>query len=192
MTPSVREFVAVEVGGGDRQGTAAPSHLTLRFLGEVPPERNPSIVVRLREVADGTLPFALRLEGVGAFPSRERPRVVWVGVTAGREELVTLAGRVGAALEPLFGPAPEPFVPHLTLFRVRSAGDRRAADELLRGDRPAPPPREMRIDALLLKESVLGRTGAVHRTVEALPLGRGSSGQPAAPSPASRASFLQR
>lgn len=189
----MREFVAVDVsdGAAERPG-AAPAHLTLCFLGEVPPGRNASIASRLRTVAEQSSPFRLRLEGVGTFPSLARPRVVWIGVTLGRDELVELAGRVRVALEPEVGPATEAFVPHLTLFRVRSSGERRAAAELLAGVRPSPPPREVAIDELLLKESVLRSSGAAHRTIEAFPLGLRSTGQPPAPSPPDATSERQR
>ncbi|HTT16719.1 MAG TPA: RNA 2',3'-cyclic phosphodiesterase [Thermoplasmata archaeon] len=165
----MREFVALEVGGSDG-GERAPQHLTLRFLGEVAPERNDRLAERLSGVARAHRPFTIRLEGVGAFPSPARPRVVWVGVTAGRSELVALADAVRAALEPEFGRAAEPFVPHLTLWRVRSPADRAAALELLGGHRPAPSPRDVEVRELLLKESRLGAGGAVHRTVRAFPL----------------------
>ena len=167
----MREFVAVDV---EPEGRPAPggaaSHLTLRFLGEVAPARNDAIASRLSDVARESPPFALRLEGVGAFPSPSRPRVVWVGVTEGRREVTELARRVRDALAAEFGPEPDEFVPHLTLFRVRSPRDREAAAELLSGARPAPPPREVRIDRLLLKESILGTGGAIHRILAAFPL----------------------
>jgi RNA 2',3'-cyclic 3'-phosphodiesterase len=168
----VREFVAVDVGQpvGPGAGRAA-DHLTLRFLGEVAPERNAAIAERLREVARASRPFVLRLEGVGAFPGPARPRVVWVGVTDGKEELAELARRVRVSLEPQLGPDPEPFVPHLTLFRVRSASDRAAAAELLAGLRPPPPPRHVEVGEFHLKESVLGARGAVHRTLASFRLG---------------------
>ncbi len=171
----MREFVAIEVGDPAAARDRASPHLTLLFLGEVPAERNGWLVERLDEVARGFAPFVLRIEGVGAFPSSTRPRVVWVGVSAGREEVVELARRVREAIgEP--AETRELFVPHLTLFRVRSEADRRAAEELLAGRRPAPPPREVAVHELLLKESVLGAGGAVHRTLAALPLRGAAAG----------------
>ena len=174
----MREFVAVDVGHDAAPGRShAAPHLTLRFLGEVAPERNPGIAASLAEVARSSPPFVLRLEGVGAFPGPSRPRVVWVGVTRGRAELQELARRVRVALEPEFGPEREEFVPHLTLFRVRSPRDHEAAGELLSGIRPAPPPREVAVGELLLKESVLGPRGADHRTLASFRL----AGAPASP-----------
>ena len=168
--------MAVDVGPEGPPGHGgAPAHLTLRFLGEVPPERNAAIVAGLEVAARGSVPFSLRLEGVGAFPSADRPRVVWVGVSTGRAEVVELARRVRAALEPEFGREPGEFVPHLTLFRVRSPSDRTAARELLAGARPLPPPRDVRVAELLLKASTLLPQGATHRTLHAIPLGSGST-----------------
>lgn len=173
----MREFVAVDLSvPGERAATGAPPHLTLRFLGEVSQEQESWVRDRLHEVAESSRPFVLRLEGVGGFPSSAHPRVVWVGVTAGRTEIVALAERVRAALAPRFGPDRETFVPHLTLWRVRSPRDRVAAEELLRGEHPPPPPRDVPVSELLLKESVLGPGGAVHRTVEAVRFGSAASG----------------
>ena len=125
----------------------------------------------LAPVGTRVAPFDLTLEGVGAFPSADRPRVVWVGASAGAAELVGLAGRVREALAAeIPAPVEEAFVPHLTLFRVRSAFDRRRAEELLRGEVPAPPPRNVRVAEFVLKESVLSTRGATHRTVAAFPL----------------------
>ncbi len=168
----MRAFVAVEVPPDpSRADRAAPAHLTLRFLGEVDPGRLPEIEAALRPAAAGQTAFDVRLEGVGAFPSAERPRVVWIGATAGAGELVHLAGAVADALAPVVpGAGAERFVPHVTLFRVRSRADRARADALLTARIPAPAPREFRVREIALKESRLRPTGAEHRTVARFPL----------------------
>lgn len=165
----MRLFVAVDVEGPEAPG---PSHLTLAFLGEVPDARVAEVEAALPPVATSAAPFAMRLEGVGAFPSRERPRVVWQGVGAGAAELESLASRTRAALR-AWAPGLERdrFVPHVTLFRVRTLEDRRRARELLDGAVPPPPSRELRIDALRLKASELAPGGARHRTIRSFPLG---------------------
>lgn len=170
----MRAFVAVEVpppSGESRRGPA-PEHLTLLFLGEIPRERVDPIVEALLPVGSSTAPFALTLEGVGAFPSSERPRVVWTGATAGGDELERLAHRVREALanEGDRTRREAAFVPHLTLFRVRSSGDYRRARELLEGQIPPPSPRHFRVEEFVLKESELSSRGATHRTVRAFPL----------------------
>ena len=98
----MRAFVAVEIPSpeGAVPRSAAPEHLTLLFLGEVPPERVSGIVTTLTPVAATVAPFNLTLEGVGAFPSPDRPRVVFVGATEGASELGELARRVREGLLP--------------------------------------------------------------------------------------------
>jgi len=60
------------------------------------------------------------VEGLGAFPTPSRPRVVWAGLAGGHEPLAAVAGRVEDELEPLgFEREHRPFSPHVTLGRVR-------------------------------------------------------------------------
>lgn len=180
----MRAFVAVEVpppSGESRRGPA-PEHLTLLFLGEIPRERVDPIVAALLPVGSSVAPFALTLEGVGAFPSSERPRVVWTGATEGGDELVRLANRVREALATEGDPTRREatFVPHLTLFRVRSSSDFRRARELLEGRIPPPTPRRFRIEEFTLKESELSSHGPTHRTVRTFSL-TGTAPPPAQP-----------
>ncbi|MGC2359576.1 MAG: RNA 2',3'-cyclic phosphodiesterase, partial [Thermoplasmata archaeon] len=133
--------------------------------------REEPIAAALASAAAATATFDFTLEGVGAFPSRNSARVVWVGVTAGREEVVELSGRVSEALARIgFPPEPHEFVPHVTLFRVRSRVERRRARELLEGSVPAPGPRTVHVTELFLKESSLTPQGPVHRTRGNFPL----------------------
>ncbi len=169
----MRAFVAVEIPSsrGESSRVRAPEHLTLLFLGETPKERVGPIVEALTPLGAAVAPFDLTLEGVGGFPSSERPRVVWVGATQGAAELNRLAALVRTALAAPAGTThEETFVPHLTLFRVRSVADRRRAEELLTGRLPPPAPRRVRVREFVLKESELSSEGATHRTVATFPL----------------------
>jgi 2'-5' RNA ligase len=149
----------------------ASPHLTLRFLGEVAEDRVETLAATLRGAVRGLSPFDLTLEGVGAFPSRNIPRVVWVGATAGAERVTELAARVSDALAGVGIPRDvHAFAPHVTLFRVRSPGDRRRARLLLDGSAPPPPPRTVHVVEVFLKESQLTREGPLHRTLGAFPL----------------------
>ena len=102
-------------------------HLTLAFLGEV--EEAPR--VKLEEALGAGLGKLsvprLGLGDLGAFPSRSRPRVIWIGVDAAGRELEVLAQAVRAAVRGAGLDADDKrFEPHLTLGRVRSAGTRLA------------------------------------------------------------------
>jgi RNA 2',3'-cyclic 3'-phosphodiesterase len=168
----MRAFVAIDVTAPAATAVDAglppsPVHLTLRFLGEIDPARLPSIAAAVEGAVASDAPFDLRLEGLGAFPSSAAPRVVWVGVSEGRERVVRLAHRVNASLSAEgLPPEPQAFVPHVTLFHVRAGRDRERARRLLDGTDAPPGPRSVQVREVELKESVLTRGGAVHRTLQ--------------------------
>ena len=107
------------------------THLTLVFLGEVSDDGAPRVIETIERPLARS-PFDASFEGIGMFPPHGAPRVLWVGVAAGAQEMIAvqreLAGRVrqlGITLED------RPFHPHLTLARWRESGaaDRRRVGE---------------------------------------------------------------
>ncbi|HEX6645218.1 MAG TPA: RNA 2',3'-cyclic phosphodiesterase [Gemmatimonadales bacterium] len=95
------------------------AHITLKFFGEVVPERLDVIAEALESAAKGSEPMSLRLQSLGAFPTFRRPRVVWLGVDA-PTSLELLKDRVERFAEGIgFPPEGVPFRPHVTLGRVR-------------------------------------------------------------------------
>ena len=94
-------------------------HMSLKFFGEVAPERLDVIAEALRFAAHGADALALELGELGAFPSRNRPRVLWVGVQA-PAALELLQDRIERGCEAIgFPPEGAPFQPHITLGRLR-------------------------------------------------------------------------
>jgi 2'-5' RNA ligase len=163
----MRAFVAVPVPSviGDR-----PAHLTLRFLGEVPPSAVPDLATAIGGAVHDQPAFRLVLEGVGAFPAPSRPSVVWAGVTEGREALTGLAARVDRALVglPISADSRE-FVPHVTVLRVRRSRDLARARRLLETEARRRFG-ETTVAEVVLFESDLHPEGAVHRALGRFPL----------------------
>lgn len=94
-------------------------HVTLTFLGDIDPAIVPPIEAVLADVAAGHAAFDWRIHGVGVFPNRERPAVIWAGVEPA-DCFRKLAGSLSPRLQPLgYEPESRPFTPHLTLARVR-------------------------------------------------------------------------
>jgi 2'-5' RNA ligase len=75
-------------------------HLTLKFFGEVVPERLEVIEEAVRFAAAGTGALPLQLAGLGAFPSLGRPKVLWLGLESppGLELLQDRLERGGEAI----------------------------------------------------------------------------------------------
>jgi 2'-5' RNA ligase len=107
-------------------------HLTLKFLGDVSPERISDIQAQLATIAARTHPFTLQAAGCGAFPTLQQMRVVWVGLKGDITSLRDLQQRVEEAMVPLdFKPEDRPFKAHLTLGRVKGRQRLRILQEAL-------------------------------------------------------------
>ncbi|MCI4345446.1 MAG: RNA 2',3'-cyclic phosphodiesterase [Thermoplasmata archaeon] len=179
----MRAFASLPIPSGELHGLPAPieSHLTLRFWAELDVGRLPSVFAALDAVALRTAPFRLELRGIGAFPSVERPRVVWVGLGRGAVEV----GELHRALTEAFtarGEVADPrgFSPHVTLFRVRSEGGvRRARAALELGEERSFG--EVAMDRVELYSSRLEPDGAVHERLHSAPLSAGGKHLPAEP-----------
>jgi 2'-5' RNA ligase len=105
-----------------RWSSGLPFHLTLAFLGDVP---DPDLNRVCKAVAEASLPFScfeLCLEGVGAFPSPARPRVLWAGLAAA--DMTPLAELQKVIIKKMtaigYRPEDQRFTPHVTLGRIRS------------------------------------------------------------------------
>lgn len=98
-------------------------HITMRFLGEV----REGLLDELQRLVSGTAfrLFRAELRGLGVFPSLQRPRVVWAGITSGVEELTEIFQRLEGEIVGMgFRPERRGFSPHITLARVRSGRNR--------------------------------------------------------------------
>jgi RNA 2',3'-cyclic 3'-phosphodiesterase len=93
-------------------------HLTLGFFGHIPAD----LALRLREKL-ATIRFRaffLPLTGLGTFPAKGAPKIIWIGVDTGHPHLFQLHKRVQeAALAVGIEPDLRPWHPHITLARCR-------------------------------------------------------------------------
>lgn len=98
-----------------------PFHMTLAFLGDVPDTDLNAVCKAVAQACGPVPPFELRLEGVGAFPSPAKPRVLWAGLQS--SEPLVLAGLqrgvVQAVAKVGYRPDDQRFTPHVTLGRIR-------------------------------------------------------------------------
>ena len=95
-------------------------HVTLKFIGEAPPDKLNAMRSALAGFrAGGAVEMDFR--GLGFFPNEKHPRVLWANVEASAH-LKSLAADIDHALEILGVPREQrPFTPHLTLARFPSA-----------------------------------------------------------------------
>jgi RNA 2',3'-cyclic 3'-phosphodiesterase len=116
-----QQVLAPEIPGC-RWVESQPLHITLAFLGDVRNRDLNDLCLAVAAAAEPSGRFELNVEGLGAFPSPARPRVVWAGITAAdlgplgtlRESVVRAAMKAG------YRPDDPRFHPHVTLGRIRS------------------------------------------------------------------------
>lgn len=96
-------------------------HLTLKFLGNT----SKSLVERIKgaieqEISDFPT-FTVSLGEGGVFPNTRRPRVLWLKVEQGKDEIITIQNKIDKILFKHFRIPREKraYHPHLTLGRIR-------------------------------------------------------------------------
>ena len=149
-------------------------HLTLRFLGDILPERVEPIKMALTVVARNVPSFEFQTGTLGVFPNLNRPQVIWAGVQDPTSWLALLHAAVNEALASLgFQPEQRRFSPHLTLGRVQrnaSHSDLHAVGEVIAGT-PVGALGNVAATELIFFQSVLRPTGAEYTALGKFTLG---------------------
>lgn len=141
-------------------------HLTLSFLGEVEESAVEPLTEKLAHIHVPA--FDLRCGGTGCFPTRHRPRVLWIGVEQ-EPHLYDLAAKVRAAVLACGIPQEDRhFSPHLTLARLKMKPSSEF-DAFLdkHKDLKVPP---IHVREFTLFQSQLNWQGAVHVPIKHFPL----------------------
>jgi RNA 2',3'-cyclic 3'-phosphodiesterase len=137
-------------------------HLTLKFLGEQPPERVDAIRDVMAGVAGRHRELVIALGEIGAFPNFRRARVVWMGVNHD-PRLELLHHDVEMACEQLgFELEARAFRPHLTLARVKHALPEERMRALARVAKRTSYRTDFIVRSIDLMQSVLGPSGSTY------------------------------
>jgi 2'-5' RNA ligase len=148
-------------------------HLTVKFLGNIEAAQVTEIAAALRRHLSPFSRFSINVKGLGVFPERGRPKILWVGLAG--KELTELAANVESCLLPLgFAPEQRSFTPHLTIGRWRQFDRPPAAlkreVEKWRGRWFG----ESSVNEVILFQSELNPAGSIYRRLEAFALGKSS------------------
>ena len=178
---SVRAFVALELpewvgeAVADLQARLRPrlgsvrlvrpegAHLTLRFLGQTSPAQVEALRGPLARAAGACPPCEARVAGLGTFPERGSPRVLWLGLELADAVLALQEACERAAVAAGFAREDRAFKPHLTLGRWRER-DRRP-------DLPRVDLGLARVETLVLFRSELRAEGSLYTPLARFPLG---------------------
>lgn len=142
-------------------------HFTLKFLGNVEPTIIDEIFLIMKKVPFSV--FSMSFETVGSFPS-SRPRVVWIGISEGRNELSSLTSFLNQNLKVLgFKSEKRKFSPHITIGRVKFVKDRNSLMNILEKWKNRSFGR-MEVRSFQLKKSILTPKGPIYTTLKQIQL----------------------
>lgn len=97
-------------------------HFTIKFLGDLDLTETHQVCKAVQTVTTEMASFPIEVGQLGAFPTLEQPRTVWLGLNSGEAAFIALHDALDAELAKLhFRTEKRKFVPHLTLGRVRSS-----------------------------------------------------------------------
>jgi 2'-5' RNA ligase len=117
-----RVQVKLKATGADVKWVAPSNiHLTLKFLGEIDEKTRDAVIEVMQEISSGIGQFPVKLGSIGAFPRIQSPRIIWIGLSQGHDQIKTIAQRLETELETC-GLAKEnrEFSSHITIGRIRS------------------------------------------------------------------------
>jgi 2'-5' RNA ligase len=182
---NVRAFVALELDArlraaiGDLQARLRPRcggirmtrpegiHLTLRFLGDTSPEQVETLRPLLAAAAAACPGVEARVAGLGTFPERGSPRILWLGLDVPATVFDLQRACERAARTAGFEREERPFKAHLTLGRWR--------DRAPHPDLPTADLGTTRLETLVLFKSDLRPDGAVYTPLARFGLGEAAT-----------------
>lgn len=139
-------------------------HITLSFLGDTPSEKI-DVLKELIDQSFGELnSFNSKLEGVGVFPNRRDPNVLWLGLN-NLQNLKSAYQLLGESLiQNGFSFDKKPFKPHLTIARMKYLADKAIIDTLVK-DYGQTVFDQVKIDRVVLFESLLTPLGPIYKAL---------------------------
>lgn len=142
-------------------------HFTLRFLGDTSLTRIDEIETCLKRIK--IEPFDIVVHGVGAFPTKRKPRVIWIGTTQNADRIQNLKKEIDSHLEELgYRSEKRKFTPHATIARVRYIKDagKLASNLDSLANQPIGP---MSVSKFKMKKSTLTPSGPIYETLWSIP-----------------------
>lgn len=149
-------------------------HLTLKFLGDVPPSKLSLLAEDLGVEFSGLPRFSITLNKLGVYPDFRKPRVIWVDIDAPEDLrqlklcVETICSKHG------FDREGKRFSPHLTIGRVnqRITVKEKELITTLLGNSNIVIPDIVPIDSVNIYKSDLRPSGPIYSQVNAIPLAR--------------------
>lgn len=141
-------------------------HLTLKFIGETPPQDESKIIDAVSKVLENQKSFTIEFNHTGIFGARYAPRVLWLGMQQTPEELLSLEEKILTAFDDIgYLRDRQNFVPHLTLGRIKDLCEKQYFQKVVQAIEQKSYIRQ-EVNEIILFQSILRPEGAVYKVVK--------------------------
>lgn len=147
-------------------------HITLVFLGwqeEINLDKAKTILKKIK-----FFPIVLSFKGLGCFPDYQWPRIIWLGLAGDLKSLVLLRDQIKKEFKGAgFNIDSRPFVPHITLARVKNGvaqAHRLEIGRQLKALQKIKFSSKWLVDKVILYQSKLSNKGSIYRQLFQQPL----------------------
>jgi len=142
-------------------------HLTLCFLGNISDQDIPHISQTLENCITSKY-FKIKIESTGVFPSVNYPKILWIGIGKGADEVTLLQQEIERSVRKFKDISrKEKFKPHITIARIRRS---HLKIDVLPFLNTVYSPIELDINSICLYESILLPEGARYTVLTEFPL----------------------
>ena len=135
-------------------------HFTLKFFGDIDTEGIDLIASKVEKVINDFDSFEIKIKGCGAFPNKNRIKVIWVGLDED-EILKDLHDRLDKEFNTIGFDLDKKFSSHLTIGRMKSAKGKdkvkKTIEEYENIDMGT-----MEVNTITLKKSTLTPSGPIY------------------------------
>ena len=140
-------------------------HFSLHFLGDTDTDFIPKLEHCIANLQQN--PFTLTLERTGVFPNLHNIKVIWIGVSKGSQELISLQEQLIEPLKELdFKLDDRSYTPHLTIGRVKflNPGSKRSIQQTIRDHQSSQFGSQV-IKHMHLMQSILTPEGPIYKSL---------------------------
>lgn len=143
-------------------------HLTLKFFGDIDTNGLRLLEDTIASVVSDFKPFDIKIKGCGAFPNKNRIKVIWVGID-NDATIKDLHDKLDVEFEKLGFDLDRKFSTHLTIGRMKTAKNKAQVKSTIEefSDYDIG---EMSVDKIILKKSTLTPAGPIYEDLKVFEL----------------------
>jgi len=143
-------------------------HITVKFLGDTEEDNIIPLIRDLKQKFSDFNKFGFEIDGTGVFPAPSNPRVFWLGVGKGKQNLKKMHKNIEEVTQKYdVKPDKHDFTPHITIGRKKKNNQLKNLNDFLDYSFK---PEFNQAEEIVFFESILKHSGAEHKIIDRIKL----------------------